>query len=159
MTSTSGATSPVIVVGLNPIDYGGTALLARKLSLVAALSLVLTLLPGGIVAADDASAEPTATDRTFAHERANQLLNEADAPSDSDYYIVRLHDPAVPSYSGGIDGLAATASEAFDPVSAEAAAYVEHLQADQADAHSAIADTIGRTPDMLANYQFAWNGF
>ncbi len=79
-------------------------------------------------------------------------------------YIVQLADPALSSYRGGIDGLAATSPAAsgavkLDAKSAASQAYVSYLEGQQTQALNAIDVALGRQVEVLFQYQYAFNGF
>lgn len=78
-------------------------------------------------------------------------------------YLVRLVDPPLAGYRGGLAGLAPTSPEVtgnrkLDPNSPQALAYRSFLQARQDDFRTSVAQTIGRLPEVSHRYIFANNG-
>ncbi len=76
-------------------------------------------------------------------------------------YLVRFHDPAVPSYQGGKPGLVATATDGatkLDADSSAVAAYRGHLEAVQAEFITRVERTVGHAVDVPFTYKFAVNG-
>ena len=76
-------------------------------------------------------------------------------------YLVRLHDPAVPSYEGGKPGLAATSTDGAQKLDADAApvaAYRGHLEAAQAEFITGVERAVGHPVEVPFTYQFAVNG-
>lgn len=81
--------------------------------------------------------------------------------TESRRYLVRFHDPAVPSYEGDKPGLAATTTrgvEKLDADSAPVVAYRGHLEAAQAEFITRVERTVGHPVDVPFTYQFAVNG-
>ena len=81
--------------------------------------------------------------------------------ADTAIYLIRLVDPAVPSYRGGEPGLAATEpapGQQLDPASAPARAYRGHLEAVQAEFIERLERTAGRSVEIPFTYQYAVNG-
>jgi len=81
-----------------------------------------------------------------------------------DRYIVKLAEPPLASYRGGIAGLAATNPAArgetkLDPTSAASRAYLDHLATRQLAVRQAIATKLLRTPAVAFTYRYAYNGF
>jgi uncharacterized repeat protein (TIGR01451 family) len=77
-------------------------------------------------------------------------------------YLVRLADAATPSYSGGVENLAATApepGEKLDADSPKVEAYRDHLQAAQVEVINGLERAIGRDVEVPFTYQHAVNGF
>ncbi len=75
-------------------------------------------------------------------------------------YLVRLADPAVPTYTGGTPGLAATATGGakLDPESRPVRAYEGFLQQQQASFVERAGGLLGRDLDPLYTYRYAVNG-
>lgn len=106
--------------------------------LIACLAGAATAVAGSVAATAPASAEPVAT--TF----------------EAGSYVVLLDDPALASYTGGIDGLAATKpaeGESVDLTGRDAKAYASYLADEQAD----LLDEVGA--EATYTYQVAFNGF
>jgi uncharacterized repeat protein (TIGR01451 family) len=77
-------------------------------------------------------------------------------------YLINLADPAVPTYTGGVPGLAPTApdpGEQLDPDSADARAYRAHLVEEQVDLIDDMEGIVGRDVEVPFTYQNAVNGF
>lgn len=77
-------------------------------------------------------------------------------------YLVRLADPATPSYTGGVDDLEATApkpGEQLDADSPKVRAYRDHLQSAQVEVINKLERAIGRDVEVPFTYQHAVNGF
>ncbi len=110
----------------------------RRTRGVAVVATTLALGASGLAGATAASAKP------------------ASAHLPSGRYIVLLDDPSAASYSGGIDGLAATKArpgKKFDAHSAAAVRYTEHLRTEQ----SALLRRVGA--DATQRYTVTLNGF
>ena len=76
-------------------------------------------------------------------------------------YLVRFHDPAVPSYEGDKPGLAATTTrgvEKLDADSAPVVAYRSNLEAEQAEFIQRMERTAGHAVEVPFTYQYAVNG-
>jgi len=76
-------------------------------------------------------------------------------------YLIRLADAAVPTYDGGVAGMAATAPRAgrtLDPSTARVREYTEFLEAEQDDFVTRMERTVGHDVDVPFTYQFAVNG-
>lgn len=77
--------------------------------------------------------------------------------------IVRLTDPALSSYRGGVDGLAPTSPEALgetrlDPGSAASVAYLRHLDLVQDAVVVEMSAVLGRRVEAVYRYSYAYNG-
>src|SRR5690606_31482723 len=71
-------------------------------------------------------------------------------------YLVRLADPAVPTYDGGVSGLRATApapGRALDPSAQRVRAYTEFLEAEQDDFVTRVERTVGHDVEVPFTYQ------
>lgn len=75
-------------------------------------------------------------------------------------YLVQLEDAAVPSYAGGVKGLAPVQAEGrtFAPDAARERAYRGHIVAEQADLRRDIARVTGRAAQVRFSYTDALNG-
>jgi len=78
-------------------------------------------------------------------------------------YIVVFEQPGLASYTGGIEGLAATNPAArgekrLDVNSPDSKAYVAYLEAQQADFLAAIEKDLGRSIEKQASFKYALNG-
>jgi uncharacterized repeat protein (TIGR01451 family) len=121
--------------------------------------------PGAVVAApskggdrgDLQAADFTATDAP-AKGAQMRSFGTGDAP---EIYLIRFVDDAVPSYGGGVPGLAPTTpapGDKLDPAAADARAYRDHLVAEQTSFVERLDRTTGRTVDVPFTYQYAVNG-
>ena len=109
---------------------------SRSRRIVAVLAGAATAVAGAAAVTSPASAEPL--------------------PLQAGGYVVLLDDPALASYTGGIDGLAATkpaAGESVDLTGAAAQAYVSYLADSQADLLAEV------DVEATYTYQVAFNGF
>ena len=75
-------------------------------------------------------------------------------------YLVRFAEAAVPAYTGGTPGLAATATGGakLDPASRPVREYVGHLVQEQASFIDRASRTVGRQLEPIYTYQYAVNG-
>ncbi|MFJ3407253.1 S8 family serine peptidase [Promicromonospora sp. NPDC090134] len=76
-------------------------------------------------------------------------------------YLIRLADAAVPTYAGGVEGLAATAPRAgrtLDPSTTRVREYTEFLEAEQDDFVTRMERKVGHDVEVPFTYQFAANG-
>ena len=103
---------------------------------------------------------------------AAELEVSANQPSEAlatrrvsdDMYIVRLADPAIATYNGGISGYPATSAKAngqkrLDTKSKAAKKYEKRLKAEQRKLLDTASSTFGRTLNTKYDYQHAINGF
>lgn len=133
-----------------------------KLALASAIGGVLMLSGLTTVTAADYSRAFSADDLTAA---ATQPSSTADLSADTDgMYLVRLDEPAVAVYDGGINGLEATSaqatgSERLNTKSNAAKKYKEHLEGRQATVLRNAGNQFGRKLDTAYTYQWATNGF
>src|SRR5699024_10551604 len=111
--------------------------------------------PTGQVAASDGTESAEAGDRVDRQALASTLA----ADDERGTYIVQFHSPAVPAYTGGVNGLTATASaDGFDPSSAAVEAYQDHLEAEQDAGLGAVEAELGRKVSVVDTYDLAING-
>lgn len=76
-------------------------------------------------------------------------------------YLIRFHEPAVPTYEGGVAGLAATAPRGANKLDADSRAvvdYREHLEEAQLEFIEEMERNLGRDVEVPYTYQFAVNG-
>ncbi|HVM17379.1 MAG TPA: S8 family serine peptidase [Gaiellaceae bacterium] len=78
-------------------------------------------------------------------------------------YIVRLADAPLATYTGGVDGLAATTPAAtgeakLDPTSAASRAYLQFLAGKQATFERTLLTALGRKAQVDFRYRHAYNG-
>ncbi|MGZ5403027.1 MAG: S8 family serine peptidase [Nocardioides sp.] len=75
-------------------------------------------------------------------------------------YLVQLESAAVPSYDGGVKGLAPVqaAGRTFAPDAARERAYRDYVVEEQADLRRDIAGVTGRAPQVKFSYTDALNG-
>lgn len=86
-----------------------------------------------------------------------------DDESPTGRWILVLDEPAVASYTGGIDGLAATspmstAEEKLDVEDGRTRAYVEHLQGTHEDTVTSMSQELGTEVVVTHDYYYALNG-
>jgi subtilisin family serine protease len=84
-------------------------------------------------------------------------------PDGAEPFVVRLTDPPLASYRGGIAGLDATSPAALgearlDVDAPGSLAYLAHLAASQDGVVAGAAIALGRTPEVEHRYRFAYNG-
>ncbi|PSL03147.1 putative repeat protein (TIGR01451 family) [Haloactinopolyspora alba] len=141
-------------------------MLRRSLTFSAVAALTLGLAQGAAAAPPDPPFPDTPTEVTDVVERQldkGPVMALGSATERPELYLVRLKEPAVPSYDGGIDGIPATAPEARGTQRLDADAdaprqYREHLRQEQAELVTAIGDETGRSPDVRHTYTDAMNG-
>ncbi len=78
-------------------------------------------------------------------------------------YIIQLQDEPVATYRGGIDGLTATSPalngvRKLDVTAPTSVAYEKYLVNKQDEMVTAVTQTLGRSPDILFQYTYAYNG-
>ena len=76
-------------------------------------------------------------------------------------YLIRFHEPAVPTYEGGEPGLVRTAPRGAEKLDADSRAvidYREHLEEAQVDFIQTMERNLGRQVEVPHRYQFAVNG-
>jgi len=140
---------------ITPTHYEGIQMKNThyKLALAAAIGGVLMLSSVTTVSAGDlrlASVQPA-------------VIGEISGDTDG-VYLVRLADPAIAIYDGGIQGLQPTSAQAtgkkrLDTNSKAAQKYKKHLKEQQSDVLGGASDTFGRDLDAIHTYQYATNGF
>ncbi len=91
-------------------------------------------------------------------------VSEPKGATGSEIYMVRLSDPPVAAYRGGITGLRATnpsvrGQDKLDMDSVDAVAYRDYLEVKQADLITSAERELGRELDVVYQYQTANNGF
>jgi hypothetical protein len=92
---------------------------------------------------------------------SSRVLNIAE--SETGLYIIQLTDPAVPSYMGGIPGLAPTSPQVtgerrLDASSAAVQAYAAYLHDKQDTLIADMEQTLGRSVEVVFRYDGAMNG-
>ncbi len=133
----------------------------RWFSLLVLLSMVLSAT--GVSAA---TTQPPAPSSALAALKASnaQVFGEIPGSKDPALYIVRLHDPALASYFGGIPGLAATSPRAtgaskMDPQAPASAAYLNYLEGQHSKALTAVETAVGHSVEVTFQYLAVLNGF
>ncbi|MDX2418554.1 MAG: S8 family serine peptidase, partial [Xanthomonadales bacterium] len=124
-----------------------------KLALTAATTAVVML--SGVTAGNAAEFRLAAQQPTI----AGEINTDIDAT-----YLVRLADPAIATYEGGIAGLPATSAKAtgkqrLDTKSSAAKKYKKHLEKQQTKVLKNARSALGRNLDAKYTYQYATNGF
>ena len=135
---------------------------------VAASWAAVAQLNGGNGARAIASAQSSATTSAASAASAATPRGEAgqgESVRGEGTYIVVFREPSAAAYDGGIAGLAAPTKRAgaagklrADMKSAQAQAYVRHLQDRQGLIERGIARSIGRQPQVSKRFQHAVNG-
>lgn len=133
----------------------------RWFSLLVVLSMLLSAT--GVFAAT--SPPPASVSAPVGLEASNaQVIGEIPDSKDPALYIVRLHDPALASYFGGIPGLAATSPRAtgaskVDPQAPASVAYLNYLEGQHSKALSAVETAVGHSVEVTFQYLAVLNGF
>ncbi|MBN1921455.1 MAG: S8 family serine peptidase [Anaerolineae bacterium] len=133
----------------------------RWFSLLVVLSMLLSAT--GVFAAT--SQPPAPVSAPVGLEASNaQVIGEIPDSKDPALYIVRLHDPALASYFGGIAGLAATSPRAtgaskLDPQAPASVAYLNYLEGQHAKALGAVEAAVGHSVEVTFQYLAVLNGF
>jgi len=113
------------------------------------------------------SAPQSTAEQSSAVQVAPTVVDEGEqAPSadlESAPYIVRLADPPLASYRGGIGGLTATSpavveGSRLDTESAASRAYLAHLSTVQDAVVAQATLSLGRAPEVAHRYSYAYNG-
>ncbi|MDX9953682.1 MAG: S8 family serine peptidase [Anaerolineae bacterium] len=133
----------------------------RWFSLLVVLSMLLSAT--GVFAATSQPPAPVSAPVGLQASNA-QVIGEIPGSKDPALYIVRLHDPALASYFGGIAGLAATSPRAtgaskLDPQAPASVAYLNYLEAKHSKALAAVESALGRPVTMTFQYLAVLNGF
>lgn len=120
----------------------------KILNMLAVLSLVVGIFTG-FMATDASQASPAAPVRNL-------------AVSETGLYIVRLQDPSVAAYTGGIKGLAATSPDAtsarrLDPTTAASQSYYNYLAGKQQGLLDAMGNAFGREIEAAYQYLYTLN--
>ena len=136
----------------------------RALVLSVAACLGLGVTQGAAAAPPEpeppAQLEPAEVTGRTALERGPILALGA-ATVEPELYIVRLADPAVPSYTGGVKDIPATKPEAGArqaPSAGASGEYAQYLREEQAELTGSIARETGREPTVRFTYTNAVNG-
>ena len=135
-------------------------------SLIVAIAFAGLLAPpasaagGSSRALDRADLRPATVDAvdSMARPASDADLGRGDEPR---VYLIELQDPAVPSYRGGKDGLAATSTNGesqLDTESQAVRAYEAHLEEVQVDFVSRMDRATNREVEVPFTYQYAVNG-
>lgn len=133
----------------------------RWFSLLVVLAMLLSAT--GVSAAT--SQPPAPAGAPVGLEASNaQVIGEIPDSKDPALYIVRLHDPALASYFGGIAGLAATSPRAtgaskLDPQAPASVAYLNYLEGKHSKVLAAVESALGRPVEMTFQYLAVLNGF
>ncbi|MFP3915749.1 MAG: S8 family serine peptidase, partial [Actinomycetota bacterium] len=150
--------------------------MARRRAVAAVCAVVMVLPLWGTTLAADAPPEP-APEPEPTRDQLLTDLEPAELSSSASYsrdpkpdlgsgteprtYLIRLHDPAVPTYGGGKPGLARTApagAQRLDSDSRAVMDYRQHLEEAQLDFIQSMERTAGRDVEVPHTYQFAVNG-
>ncbi|HAX95887.1 MAG TPA: hypothetical protein DCY35_05120, partial [Prolixibacteraceae bacterium] len=135
-----------------------------RLSLFVVVFTFLTGLVGGQIsqAQEPEFERGTVTSgETFVAEASGSAL--VHGVSETGLYIVRLSEPALASYRGGVSGLAPTSPEVtgkakLDTSSPDVLAYISYLTQKQAEFVSTVEQSLGRQMEVVYNYVGVLNG-
>ena len=91
------------------------------------------------------------------------IISEPKRATGEAVYLIRLQDPPLAAYDGGIEGFAptsaiATGDNKLDVHAPASRAYSRYLRAEQADLISTMESRLGRSVDVLYRYTTANNG-
>ncbi|MDX1687248.1 MAG: S8 family serine peptidase [Candidatus Promineifilaceae bacterium] len=91
------------------------------------------------------------------------IVSEPKGATGEAIYLIRLEEPPLAAYEGGIEGLAptspmATADEKLDVHAPASQAYSSYLRAEQAELISGMEDLLNRSVDVVYRYTTANNG-
>lgn len=91
------------------------------------------------------------------------IVSEPKGATGSEIYLIRLSDPPVAAYRGGIEGFEATnpsvrGEDKLDMDRPEAVAYSNYLEAQQADLINRMEGELGRQVEVVYRYRTANNG-
>jgi subtilase family protein/peptidase inhibitor I9 len=111
---------------------------------------------------DIGDVEPATTDDVLSTEGRNEsMVARFAAGPGTSTYLIQFREQAVPSYRGGVPGLAPTAvpsGEKLDTTSRAVTAYADHLESAQAEFIERADRTAGRSVDVRYQYTYAVNG-
>ena len=132
----------------------------QRLGRSALLSLLFMAV--GVATGHTQTSDPPALSAAKPH--ATQVINETAGATEPALYIVRLQDPALASYKGGIAGLAATSPRVTGAVRLDVAApasqaYLSFLEAQQQTAIVAVEQRLGRPVEVAFQFLAALNAF
>ncbi len=126
-------------------------MIRRSIAVSAVAVLTLGLVPAataapGRPAPSDKSPALTSAPATLAAAEKGTVLSLGEG-SGRELYLVQLEDAAVPTYTGGVKGLAPVqaAGRSFAPDAARERSYRQHVVSEQADLRRDIAGVTGRT--------------
>jgi uncharacterized repeat protein (TIGR01451 family) len=143
-----------------PAVPGGFARAA--VALVALFVLVILLSTTAAQAVD--SGEPFTFEEAQVEARLGTgIISEPKGATGSEIYLIRLSDPPVASYRGGIAGYQATnpsvrGIDKLDMDEPAAVAYTNYLRGQQAQLVSRMEQTLGRSVEVVYQYTAANNG-
>ena len=125
--------------------------------------LLTAVVFAGLVSAQEGKEAPAPTGETTGSKyQIEAVQGEVVSLTEPANYIVQLADPALASYKGGIQGLAATNPAALGSNklqnSAATQAYVDYLKGVQAAFLGKVNSALGRDVKVLFTYQHAFNG-
>jgi uncharacterized repeat protein (TIGR01451 family) len=108
----------------------------------------------------DSWPEPESAPATLVDSAEKGTVLSLGERSGRELYVVQLEDAPVPSYTGGVRGLAPvkTATRTFRPEGARESDYRSYLARQQSTLRSDIAERTGRAPQVRFTYTEALNG-
>lgn len=127
------------------------------------ISLLLAVIPIGLATLAQQGAAPVLASDAPDVAAASAVKSDAVyGVSETGLYIVRLSDPALASYAGGIAGLeatspAATNADKVDTASAASQAYMAYLRGKHAEFATAMNSSLGRDVEVVYNSLGALN--
>ncbi|MBP7798755.1 MAG: S8 family serine peptidase [Thermoanaerobaculaceae bacterium] len=134
----------------------------RTATLLTAIAMFVVIVSPALALEPSATLEaPARSPAAAAQPQAAPLVQPANAAG-SARYIVILSDPAVPSYTGGIAGYPATnpatrGQTRLDAESVPSRAFAAYLKAEQDTFVASLRKTLGRSPQVVYQLQFALN--
>lgn len=141
-------------------------------SIGASVTALLTMMMGSTAAAETPGAAPAdkladtlapaaAATRAAATAAEKAQLRALGSGPEARTYLIRLQDPAVPTYTGGVAGMPRTApavGRKLNAASPAAREYRSHLVAEQAGFVTAMEKAVGHEVEVPFTYQHAVNG-
>ena len=140
-------------------------MIRRTIAATAAAVLTLGLVPAagaapGEAAPDQRMPKLKQAGATLTESRDKGAVLSLGEGGGRELYLVQLEDAAVPTYTGGVKGLAPVQAEgrAFAPEAGRERAYRDYVVDQQAELRSGIAQVTGSAPQVRFTYTDALNG-
>jgi uncharacterized repeat protein (TIGR01451 family) len=132
----------------------------KIINILIIMVLALTSVTSVTASAPAASGSPGSK---FFQETDTQVVGEIVGATEPARYIIMLPDAPLATYTGGVSSLTATAprvtGKKLSVETMATSAYLEYLHVEQADFIASVNARLNRTPDVLHQYQYAFNGF